>query len=84
MNNNYEKFRKEHIKSIEVLGSNNRVVEIRMLKTKNGIVSGYYNDNEKLLRDIFRHDGVNNNFFTLKSFEKDLLAREKNSLIKLS
>lgn len=84
MNNNYEKFRKEYIKSIEVLGSNNRVVEIRMIKTKNGIVSGYYNDNEKLLRDIFRYDGVNNNFFTLKSFEKDLLARGKNSLIKLS
>lgn len=55
-----------------------------MLKTKKGTVSDYYNDNEKLLRDIFRYDGVNNNFFTLKSFEKDLLARGKNSLIKLS
>lgn len=84
MNKNYEEFRKECIKGIEVLGINNRAVEIRMLKTKKGTVSDYYNDNEKLLRDIFRYDGVNNNFFTLKSFEKDLLARGKNSLIKLS
>ena len=48
---------------------------MRMLKTKKGTISGYYNDNEKLLIDIFRFDGVNNNFFTLKSFEKDLLVR---------
>ena len=84
MNKNYEEFRRECTKAIEVLGINNRAVEMRMLKTKKGTVSGYYNDNEKLLIDIFRFDGVNNNFFTLKSFEKDLLVRWKNSLIKLS
>ena len=84
MNKNYEEFRRECTKAIEVLGINNRAVEMRMLKTKKGTINGYYNDNEKLLIDIFRFDGVNNNFFTLKSFEKDLLAREKNSLIKLS
>lgn len=84
MNKNYEEFRRECTKAIEVLGINNRAVEMRMLKTKKGTISGYYNDNEKLLIDIFRFDGVNNNFFTLKSFEKDLLVRWKNSLIKLS
>ena len=84
MNKNYEEFRRECTKAIEVLGTNNRAVEMRMLKTKKGTISGYYNDNEKLLIDIFRFDGVNNNFFTLKSFEKDLLVRWKNSLIKLS
>lgn len=75
MNKNYEEFRRECTKTIEVLGINNRAVEMRMLKTKKGTISGYYNDNEKLLIDIFRFDGVNNNFFTLKSFEKDLLVR---------
>ncbi|MDY6227646.1 MAG: hypothetical protein SPH93_08275 [Clostridium sp.] len=75
MNKNYEEFRRECTKAIEVLGINNRAVEMRMLKTKKGTISGYYNDNEKLLIDIFRFDGVNNNFFTLKSFEKDLLVR---------
>ena len=75
MNKNYEEFRRECTKAIEVLGINNRAVEMRMLKTKKGTISGYYNDNEKLLKDIFRFDGVNNNFFTLKSFEKDLLVR---------
>ena len=75
MNKNYEEFRRECTKAIEVLGINNRAVEMRMLKTKKGPISGYYNDNEKLLIDIFRFDGVNNNFFTLKSFEKDLLVR---------
>ena len=44
MNKNYEEFRKECIKAIEVLGINNRAVEIRMLKTKKGTISGYYNE----------------------------------------
>lgn len=81
MNKNYEEFRKECIKAIEVLGINNRAVEIRMLKTKKGTISGYYNDNEKLLRDTFRYDGVNNMFLTLNVFSEDLLARGKDKLI---
>ncbi|MDY4606008.1 hypothetical protein [Clostridium tertium] len=81
MNKNYEEFRKECIKAIEVLGINNRAVEIRMLKTKKGTISGYYENKEKLLKDIFRYDGVNNIFFTLNLFSEDLLARGKDRLI---
>ena len=81
MNKNYEEFRKECIKAIEVLGINNRAVEIRMLKTKKGTISGYYENKEKLLKDIFRYDGVNNIFFTLNVFSEDLLARGKERLI---
>lgn len=81
MNKNYEEFRKECIKAIEVLGINNRAVEIRMLKTKKGTISGYYGNKEKLLKDIFRYDGVNNIFFTLNLFSEDLLARGKDRLI---
>lgn len=81
MNKNYEEFRKECIKAIEVLGINNRAVEIRMLKTKKGTISGYYENKEKLLKDIFRYDGVNNIFFTLNVFSEDLLARGKDRLI---
>ena len=81
MNKNYEEFRKECTKAIEVLGINKRAVEIRMLKTKKGTISGYYENKEKLLKDIFRYDGVNNIFFTLNVFSEDLLARGKDRLI---
>ena len=52
-----------------------------MLKTKKGTISGYYENKEKLLNDIFRYDGVNNIFFTLNVFSEDLLARGKERLI---
>lgn len=81
MNKNYKEFKQECTKAIKVLGADKRAVEIRMIKTKKGTVSGYYDDSEKLLRDIFKYDGVNNIFFTLNKFSEDLLARGKDRLI---
>lgn len=81
MNKNYKEFKQECTKAIKVLGADKRAVEIRVIKTKKGTVSGYYDDSEKLLRDIFKYDGVNNIFFTLNKFSEDLLARGKDRLI---
>lgn len=81
MNKNYEEFKKECIKAMEVLGIYDRALEMRMIKTKKGTISGYYENKEKLLRDTSRYDGVNNIFFTLNVFSEDLLARGKDKLI---
>ena len=81
MNKNYEEFKKECTKAMEVLGIYDRALEMRMIKTKKGTISGYYENKEKLLRDTFRYDGVNNIFFTLNVFSEDLLARGKDKLI---
>ncbi|MEG2289408.1 MAG: hypothetical protein RSA29_03515 [Clostridium sp.] len=72
---------KEVTKGIEVLRKTDCPIEVRILNTKRGTVSGYYDDKEKLLNDIFRYDGVNNIFFTLNAISEDLLARAKNRLI---
>lgn len=81
MNKNYEECTKEVTKAIEVLGLNKRPVEIRMLKTKNGTRSGYYDNKQKLINDISRYDGIDNIFFTLNVFSEDLLARGKDKLL---
>ena len=81
MNKNYEEFRKECTKAIEVLGLNERLIETRILKTRKATVSGYYYDKEKLIKDISKYDGVNNIFFTLNTFSEDLLARAKDRLV---
>ena len=72
---------KEVTKAMEVLGKTDCPIEVRILNTKRGTVSGYYDDKEKLLRDIFRYDGINNIFFTLNTISEDLLARAKNRLV---
>lgn len=72
---------KEVTKTIEVLEKANCPIEVRMLKTKKGTVSGYYKDTKKLIQDISRYDGVNNIFFTLNAISEDLLARGKDRLI---
>lgn len=80
MNKNYEEFKVEVIKGMEVLEKLCKPIEIRMLKTKKGTISGYYDDKERVARDIFRYDGVNNIFFTLNEISEDLLARGKDRL----
>lgn len=72
---------KKFTKAMEVLGKIDCPIEVRILNTKRGTVSGYYDDKEKLLRDIYKYDGVNNIFLTLNTISEDLLARAKNRLI---
>lgn len=71
----------EVMKGLKALEKMNMPIEVRMIKTKNGIRSGYYQDKEKLINDIQRYDGVDNIFFTLNAFSEDLVARGKDKLI---
>lgn len=80
MNKNYEELREEYLKGITVLEKVNVPIEVRMLKTKNGTRSGYYEDKNKLLNDIIKYDGEDNIFFTLNVFSEDIMARATNRL----
>ncbi|WP_160669678.1 hypothetical protein [Clostridium sp. C8-1-8] len=75
-----KELRNEVNKAMEVLEKLNAPIEVRMIKTSKGVISGYYEDKEKLIQDITRYDGVNNIFFTLNTFSEDLIIRGKNKL----
>lgn len=80
INRNSEELRKEFEKGITVLEKLNMPIEVRMLKTNKGTISGYYEDKNKLFEDIISHDGIDNIFFTLNVFSEDLLARGRDKL----
>lgn len=56
--------------------------EIRILNTNNGTISGYYNDGDKLLKDIQQYDGRYNVFFTMNEPIEQIVNRSKNRLLK--
>ncbi|WP_321833158.1 hypothetical protein [Clostridium butyricum] len=80
INNNYGELRDEYVKGIKALEKVNVPIEVRMIKTKNGTRSGYYEDKNQLLNDIMKYDGEDNIFFTLNVFSEELMARAKNRL----
>lgn len=61
-------------------------VEVRMLHTSKGTISGYYDVEhfDKLACDLRSHDGKWNIFFTLNEFNEDIAARSLNHLTQWS
>lgn len=70
----------EILYSMKVLKEPKVVTEIRMLETSKRTISGYYDDYEKMAKDIKPYIGKNNIFFTINTMKKELLARSKNRL----
>ncbi len=52
--------------------------EVRILHTKKGTLSGYFDDPKKLLRAINPYDGQYNIFFTLNTVMPDVVSRSVN------
>lgn len=71
----------EVMHSMGELKAENTVVEVRILNTNRGTVSGYYNDYKKLTRDIEQYIEKYNIYFTVNPVKQQLLARSKNRLI---
>ncbi len=67
-------------KYMEVLKEKGTLVEIRILNTSKGTISGYYNDYEKLAKDIKPCSGKYNIYFTINPVKQELLVRAKNHL----
>jgi len=62
-------------------GTSDEIVEVRMLGTSKNVISGYYSDRSKLVRDVAsckeRAEGI---YITLNPVKPDLLARSSNRL----
>ena len=56
------------------------VIEVRILGTSMGTLSGYFNDPHKLIDAILPHDGKYNIFITLNPVNPALIARSANRL----
>lgn len=54
--------------------------EVRILRTKKGTISGYFNDSNKLIKAIKQYEGKYNIFFTLNSIIPDIASRSVNHL----
>lgn len=67
-------------KTLDVLIAPGDVVEVRILKTPKGTVSGYYNDFKKLATDVSKYIGKHDIYFTMNPAKDELLARCSNRL----
>jgi len=56
------------------------VMEVRILHTRQGTVSGYFDDVERLCSEVVQWDGQKNIYVTLNPVSRDLLARAYNRL----
>lgn len=66
--------------TIEILKQPEEVVEIRILKTDKGTISGYFDDVEKLIIDVQKYVGKYDIYVTLNPPKDELLARCTNRL----
>ncbi|WP_312505941.1 hypothetical protein [Lysinibacillus sp.] len=66
--------------TLDTLMTPGDVVEVRILKTPKGTVSGYYNDNKKLAADVAKYMGKQDIYFTMNPTKDELLARCNNRL----
>ena len=64
----------------KVFKRENKYMEVRLLKTNKGTISGYFNDEEKLIQTVHKYDGAYNIFFTLNEINPDIAARSVNRM----
>lgn len=68
------------LENLKFIRKPNQVVEIRILNTIKGTVSGYYDDYYEITSDIRPYIGKYDIYFTLNPVNKDLIARSANRL----
>jgi Protein of unknown function (DUF3987) len=66
--------------ALGILGRHGGVIEVRILGTRKGTVSGYFNDLDALARAVAPWDGKASVYVTLNPVKPDLLARAVNRL----
>ena len=69
---------------LETFNRNGSYFECRILNTNKGILSGYFDGIEKLLRAINQYDGKYNIFFTMNELDENIVARSLNHLTQWS
>lgn len=66
--------------ALDVLHPDGGVIEVRILNTPRGTVSGYFGDKDRLVKAVAPYDGTANIYVTLNPVLPDLLARAQNRL----
>ena len=70
------------MKSLSMLKRDGDVIELRILKTAKGTVSGYFNDYQELADAAVEYDGkIPAIYFTLNPVKPDLLSRAANRVV---
>lgn len=77
-----EELRKELSKSFSTINRDEDYIEIRILGTKTGTLSGYFNNVADIYNAISRYDGTSNVFFTLNQLSQEIVARSQNHFTK--
>lgn len=70
----------EVVDTIDIFREEGEVIEVRIIKTKKGTISGYFNDSVKLAKAIETYIGEYDIYFTINPVNKGLLARANNRL----
>ncbi len=66
--------------TLNTLKKPGEVIEVRILKTDKGTVSGYFSDHDSLVNSVKKYIGKYDIYFTLNPVKEELLARCKNRL----
>jgi hypothetical protein len=74
----------EVIQSFNILRTSGDIAEIRILNTKQGTISGYFNDPEKMSNALIPYCGKHNIYITLNPVKPELFARSANKLTPFS
>lgn len=78
--NNLKNLQTTILENLNLIRKPHEVVEVRMLKTKTGTISGYYDNYSKLVQDIQPYIGKQDVYFSLNPVCQDLIARSANRL----
>lgn len=77
-----EKLKKELINTFSTINPAEEYMEIRILNSGTGTLSGYFNSAEDIYNAIRILDGKYNIFFTLNTLSPEIIARSKNHFTK--
>src|SRR5699024_9254804 len=79
---NTEKLKKELSKTFSNINPAEEYMEIRILNSNTGTLSGYFNSVEDIYNAVRTFDGKYNIFFTLNELSPEIIARSKNRFTK--
>ncbi|MFV2046294.1 hypothetical protein ACEWK1_02855 [Metabacillus sp. YM-086] len=77
---NHEIMQSQLLTTLETLKKSNEVMEVRILKTDKGTISGYFDDYDTLVQSVQKYIGKHDIYITLNPVKKELLARCNNRL----
>lgn len=81
---NTEKLKKELSKTFSIINPAGENMEIRILNTSSGTLSGYFNSAEEICNAVRTFDGKYNIFFTLNTLSPEITARSQDHFTKYS